>query len=63
MLYKIFPKFMLCILACDNGTWGVNCTDNCGQCRSGTVCDVVNGECPFDCNPGWKGKLCNECKF
>ena len=58
-----FYKLMLCILACDSGTWGVNCSNNCGQCVNDTSCDVVNGECVYGCNPGWKGTHCTESKF
>ena len=54
---------ILLILDCASGTWGVNCINKCGQCRNGTVCDAVNGECQFGCNPGWKGNPCNESKF
>ena len=30
----------------------------CGQCKTGTTCNVMNGDCPEGCQSGWAGANC-----
>lgn len=45
---------------CDHGTFGVHCTDTCGECVGEEPCDPVNGTCLKGCGPGYKGNICIE---
>ena len=57
----------LCKESCLNGTWGLDCDNYC-YCLNNTGCNVEDGFCEtgFDengrtlCEPGWRGKACNE---
>lgn len=40
------------IKACDDGTYGQDCSAKCGNCEGSQVCDPVIGNCP-SCKPGW----------
>lgn len=42
------------IIECNNGTYGENCTYQCGQCLNSVTCDHVNGKCFGGCKPGWQ---------
>ncbi|WAQ99378.1 PTPRT-like protein, partial [Mya arenaria] len=44
--------------ACDNNTFGSNCSITCNEHCTG-LCDSVNGTCSV-CSPGYKGQFCNE---
>lgn len=44
---------------CPPGFYGPpGCTEECGHCLNGTVCDNVTGECPQGCGPGYLGEMC-----
>ncbi|XP_053398611.1 uncharacterized protein LOC123556423 isoform X2 [Mercenaria mercenaria] len=43
----------LCTLGCDNYTYGINCSNHCGNCRNGVRCDIITGICPDGCDDGW----------
>ena len=47
--------------ACDNGTFGLNCSETCGQCID--YCNIADGMCPTGCLPGWKGNMCMQGKM
>ena len=51
---------MLSIPACETGMHGFGCLQKCGQCQTGTTCDVETGVCPFGCAPGYLGSQCRE---
>ena len=34
-----------------------------GHCLNNAVCDYINGKCSDGCQPGYIGKLCNDCKI
>ena len=53
-------KINVClIVACDVGTYGLNCTEKCsGHCRNGTFCNFISGHCGFGCDPGYTGYDC-----
>ena len=40
------------------------CEKDCsGHCLNNAVCDYINGKCSDGCQPGYIGKLCNDCKI
>ena len=45
---------------CSDGTFGQNCTEECGECLGKEQCDHVNGTCVNGCNPGYYGITCTE---
>lgn len=60
----------LLVLACDNGTYGYNCVNNCsGHCLNDSPCNKQTGHCDWGCKPGYtnskcsKGNLTNQCVY
>ena len=52
---------LLCFFTeCDNGTFGKNCTELCGNCVEEGQCHFVNGTCMDGCVPGFSGPFCIE---
>lgn len=51
---------LLCFihLACDNGTFGQNCSEKCGRCAYFGQCHHVNGICLEGCVSGFIGSTC-----
>lgn len=45
---------------CDNHTFGVDCSLTCGNCANGERCNHVDGSCPYGCDSGWFGRMCDE---
>ncbi|KAL4230214.1 hypothetical protein ACF0H5_010599 [Mactra antiquata] len=43
---------------CDNGTYGINCTEQCGRCLNNEPCNKTSGECESGCQSGWTGAMC-----
>ena len=43
---------------CPDGTYGLNCTDTCGQCRDSVPCNKTDGFCPSGCQLWWTGDRC-----
>ncbi|XP_025108272.1 multiple epidermal growth factor-like domains protein 10 isoform X2 [Pomacea canaliculata] len=57
------PTINMCevqVWVCDDGWYGDTCTQACGQCAGGSVCDKVNGGC-VSCQTGFQPPLCAEC--
>ncbi|XP_052765783.1 CUB and zona pellucida-like domain-containing protein 1 isoform X2 [Mya arenaria] len=50
-------------LGCDDGTYGQNCSEMCGNCLNNSVCDPVNGSCPSGCDKGFMGLRCIEIDY
>jgi hypothetical protein len=48
-MYKIVSIFT----ECDDGKWGINCTNECGKCLT-SPCNHVNGHCQDGCAVGYK---------
>ncbi|KAJ8305299.1 hypothetical protein KUTeg_015844 [Tegillarca granosa] len=46
---------------CRSGTYGLNCTDKCGNCKVNTGCNQISGACEEDCKDGWLFPTCMEC--
>ncbi|XP_070183468.1 scavenger receptor class F member 1-like [Littorina saxatilis] len=46
--------------ACDDNTYGQNCSESCGQCKGGQPCNTATGSCTTGCEPGYIGELCND---
>ena len=57
--YAIKRK-LLFFIVCSDGTFGKNCTEQCGECLGKEKCDHVNGTCVNGCNPGYQGITCTE---
>lgn len=47
-------------IACERGTYGQKCNQNCGSCLHEDECFHVNGTCLTGCKPGFKGDLCKK---
>ena len=63
----IFPSsliqskpFLIIILACNSGAYGIECNSTCGFCLDGTRCSHVDGTCLNGCNPGFIGAMCRK---
>jgi len=60
--FIVFSHLLFChkltISACDDYTYGVNCSRNCNRYCDG-VCDKASGVCPA-CKPGWTGRFCTD---
>ena len=55
---------LLCFFTeCDNGTFGKDCTESCGNCVEEGQCHFVNGTCMNGCVPGFSGSFCIESNF
>ncbi|XP_048255257.1 multiple epidermal growth factor-like domains protein 10 [Haliotis rufescens] len=48
-----------CAQKCRTGSFGENCTGECGQCRDDN-CHHVNGTCLTGCNDGWTNLTCTQ---
>ena len=46
--------------ACDNKTYGDNCSEQCGSCAHITQCHHINGTCLAGCVDGFIGSTCTE---
>lgn len=49
--------------ACDQGSYGDNCSDICGHCRDINKCSNSNGKCLTGCDAGFQGELCKTREF
>lgn len=47
---------------CTNRTYGEACSGLCGQCHNLIQCDVISGNCPVDCEPGYSFNIDQTCK-
>ena len=50
-------------IACENGTFGIDCNQTCGKCLENSVCNRVNGTCGRGCDAGYIGDLCKTRTF
>ena len=50
--------FSIPVLACNIGTYGEGCREECGYCHNTTGCYHVNGSCLYECQPGYTGTQC-----
>ena len=48
------------VLACENGTFGEDCSEKCGHCAPIGHCHHINGTCYGGCTSGYKGLACIE---
>ncbi|XP_067677272.1 receptor-type tyrosine-protein phosphatase mu-like [Haliotis asinina] len=49
-----------CSQVCSLGSFGVNCTGECGQCRDNSNCHHTNGTCLTGCSNGWSHHTCTQ---
>ena len=49
---------MFYILECPGGSFGQDCLEVCGGCKSKTTCNATTGICPDGCNNGFEGSHC-----
>lgn len=54
-----FSYLSTSIKECDNGTYGKDCTNKCGNCQQ-QPCHHTNGTCLSGCSPSYKGETCKE---
>ena len=57
----LFTACLCTLAACQDGRYGVNCTQECGTCQTDAVCNKTNGHCP--CPVGKQPPLCNTGKL
>lgn len=63
-LYLRFEYLRYFFIACNDGTFGHGCINNCsGQCVDDSVCNKQTGQCDMGCNPGYKNTFCNESTY
>ena len=55
-----YIKSLIFVTACTSGRYGQDCTEMCGNCAGGAVCDHVDGTCSVGCDPGWQGGTCKQ---
>ena len=52
--------FSCYIIACSRGTYGLNCSETCSNCKY-QYCSPVTGVCSRSgCKDGWQGAKCNQ---
>lgn len=56
LLISIFRSHTF--LACENNTYGINCSETCGHCRDNDECFHSNNACLYGCDAGYQGYLC-----
>lgn len=54
----ILAGFFFFQIVCENGTYGEECNNTCGQCRDEEYCYHTNGTCPSGCNSGYLDDIC-----
>ena len=47
-------------IVCDNGSFGQDCNERCGECLGKEQCHHVNGSCINGCKPGFHGIMCTK---
>ena len=55
--------FSISVLACNIGTYGEGCKEECGHCHNTTGCNHLNGSCLDECKPGYIGSQCKTSKL
>ena len=50
-------------IACENGTFGIDCNQTCGKCLENSICNRVNGICWTGCDAGYTGNFCKTRKL
>lgn len=48
------------ISACDDGQYGENCREKCGECFGSNQCHYINGTCMDGCKSGYQEFNCKE---
>ncbi|XP_061180604.1 receptor-type tyrosine-protein phosphatase alpha-like [Saccostrea echinata] len=47
---------------CKKGFYGRDCGTPCGNCKTGTYCNIITGICQDGCRDHWAGEKCDVCK-
>lgn len=50
-------------VVCEPGLYGADCALKCGYCLRSEPCHHINGSCPWGCQEGFTGDMCNSCKI
>lgn len=50
-------------LACERGSYGINCSERCGHCRDVDKCSNTNGTCLIGCDAGYQGDFCTKSMY
>lgn len=57
-----YLNLYIMFLECLSGYYGTACREQCsGFCKNNKTCDHIRGICPYGCEDGYTGKLCNNC--
>ena len=49
---------ILIFTECEDGYYGRNCTEKCGNCKDDAACDKYTGHCIMGCVPGFVDSMC-----
>ncbi|XP_062610203.1 multiple epidermal growth factor-like domains protein 10 [Saccostrea cucullata] len=60
ILTKVSNESNISFIECDGGSFGLNCTQSCGNCFRKEQCHHVNGTCFNGCNKGYQGDTCTQ---
>lgn len=55
-------KISFIFLACPDGTFGTDCSMQCGKCLGVGQCNHIDGTCKNGCEIGYSGSKCTEGK-
>ena len=60
----IFYTLLSFYTACEVGTFGDKCAENCNKNCYGSqnACNSVTGACSLGCDDGYQGERCETCK-
>lgn len=62
LFHRLFDKntilYVMLVLECDKGSYGLECKETCGHCRDVNQCSNVDGTCITGCAAGFEGNLC-----
>ena len=46
--------------ACQPGYFGIDCLEQCGECKDDLYCPFIDGICQHGCNKGYRGQTCQQ---
>ena len=58
-MYSGITSYKL-ISECEGNTYGMECTQVCGNCQNSEQCYHVNGSCQTGCDKGTHGDKCDK---
>ena len=58
MFYNCLNQCTFYFLECPVGSFGQDCQEKCGKCKSGITCNITTGVCHDGCEDGYEGEYC-----